>query len=65
LGVTQIPNPAYATTITIASQAALQVAIAHNWIVPNNLDMVPTSIETYFFNKSLLLLQTFLPPLMQ
>jgi len=32
LGVTQIPNPAYATTIATASQAA----IAHHGIVPNN-----------------------------
>jgi hypothetical protein len=27
LGVTQIPNPAYAIAITIASQAALQVQL--------------------------------------
>jgi hypothetical protein len=45
LGVTQIPNPAYATTITIASQATLQAAIAHHGIVPNNLDLVFTSIN--------------------
>jgi hypothetical protein len=29
LGITQIPNLAYATAITTTSQAALQVAIAH------------------------------------
>jgi hypothetical protein len=42
LGVTQIPNPAYAITITTASQAALQAAIAHHGTVPNNLDPIPT-----------------------
>jgi len=36
LGVTQIPNPAYATTIGTASQAALQTAIAHHETMPNN-----------------------------
>jgi len=30
LGVTQIPNPAYAIAIATASQAALQAAIAHH-----------------------------------
>jgi hypothetical protein len=44
LGVTQIPNPAYGTAITIASQAALQVAITHHGTVPNNPDPVPTSV---------------------
>ncbi len=34
LGITQIPNPAYATTINIASQVALQVDIAHHRTVP-------------------------------
>jgi len=41
LGVTQIPNPAYAIAITTASQ----VAIAHHGTMPNNLDPVPTSIN--------------------
>ncbi len=41
LGITQIPNPAYATTIAIASQAT----IAHHGTVPNNLDPVPISIN--------------------
>jgi hypothetical protein len=45
LGVTQIPNPTYATTIAITSQAALQVTIAHHGIMPNNLDLVPTSVN--------------------
>jgi hypothetical protein len=45
LGVTQIPNPAYATTIAIASQIALQVAIAHH--DPNNPDLVPTSSNLF------------------
>jgi hypothetical protein len=45
LGVTQIPNPAYTTAIAIASQVALQDAIAHHGIVPNNLDLVPISVN--------------------
>jgi hypothetical protein len=44
-GIIQIPNPTYAIAITTASQAALQIAIAHHGIVPNNLDPVPTSIN--------------------
>jgi len=38
LGFTQIPNPAYAIAIAMASQAALQVAIAHHGIMTNNPD---------------------------
>jgi hypothetical protein len=45
LGIIQIPYLAYATAITIASQAALQAAIAHHGIVPNNPDPIPTSIN--------------------
>jgi hypothetical protein len=45
LGVIQIPNPTYTTTIAIISQAALQATIAHHWIVPTNPDSVPTSIN--------------------
>jgi len=45
LGVTQIPNLTYATTIAIISQVALQVAIAHHGIMPNNPDLVPTSVN--------------------
>jgi len=45
LGVTQIPNPIYAIAIAIASQASLQVAIAHHGIVPNNRDPIPTSVN--------------------
>jgi len=40
LGVIQIPNRAYATTIAIASQAALQAAITHHGTVPNNPDPI-------------------------
>jgi hypothetical protein len=43
LGVIKIPNPTYATTITITFQVALQVAIAHHGTVPNNPNSVPTS----------------------
>jgi hypothetical protein len=45
LGVTQIPNLTYATTIATTSQVALQATIAHHGIVPNNPNMVPTSIN--------------------
>jgi hypothetical protein len=45
LSVTQIPNPAYAIAITIAFQAALKVTIAHHGTVPNNPDLVPTSVN--------------------
>jgi len=38
LGVTKIPNPAYAIAIATASQATLQAAIAHHRTMPNNLD---------------------------
>ncbi len=41
-GVTEAPNLAYAIAIATASQAALQVAIAHHGTVPNNPDPVPT-----------------------
>jgi hypothetical protein len=43
LGVTQIPNPAYAIAITTASQ----VTIAHYGTVPNNPDSVPSSINLF------------------
>jgi len=45
LDVTQIPNPAYATAIAIAFQAALQATIAHHGIMPNNPDLVPTLVN--------------------
>jgi hypothetical protein len=45
LGVTQILNPAYATDITTTSQATLQTTITHHGIMPNNPDMIPTSIK--------------------
>ncbi len=45
LSVTQIPNLAYAITIATTSQVALQAVIAHHGTVPNNLNLVPTSIK--------------------
>jgi hypothetical protein len=45
LGITQIPNLAYATTITTAFQATLQAAIAHHRIMPNNLDLIPILVN--------------------
>jgi hypothetical protein len=52
LGVTQIPNLAYATSIAAASQAALQATIAHHGTVPNNPYSVPTSVN--FFPQQLI-----------
>jgi len=45
LGITQIPNPAYATAIATASQTTLQVAITHHGTMPNNPNSVPTSVN--------------------
>ncbi len=45
LGVTQIPNLIYVIAIATTSQAALQVAIAHHVIMPNNPYLVPTSVN--------------------
>ncbi len=45
LGVTQIPNPTYATSIATASQAALEIAIAHHGTMPNNPDSVLTLVN--------------------
>jgi len=47
LGVTQIPNPIYATTITTTSQAAFQTAIVHHGIMPNNLDLISTLVNLF------------------
>ncbi len=45
MGVTQIPNLVYPTSITIAFQAALQAAIAHHGIMPNNPSSVPILVN--------------------
>jgi hypothetical protein len=45
LGFTHIPNLAYATTIATAFQVALQTTIAHHGTMPNNPDLVPTSVN--------------------
>jgi hypothetical protein len=47
LGVTQIPNPIYATTIATTSQAALQTALVHHGTMPNNPDLVSTSVNLF------------------
>ncbi len=47
LGVTQIPNPTYATAIATAFQATLQTVIAHHGTVPNNPNPIPTLINFY------------------
>jgi len=60
LGVTQIPNLAYTIAIAIASQAALQVAIAHHGTVPNNPNLVPTSVN--LSSQQLIATTTNIPP---
>ncbi len=45
LGITQIPNPTYAITIAIASQTALQATITHHGTMPNNPNLVRTSVS--------------------
>jgi hypothetical protein len=63
LGIIQIPNPAYAIVIATISQVAMQANIAHHGIVPNNPDLVPTSINLSL-QQLIITPQTFLPPLM-
>jgi hypothetical protein len=60
LGVTQIPNLAYTIAIAIAFQAALQVAIAHHGTVPNNPNLVPTSVN--LSSQQLIATTTNIPP---
>jgi hypothetical protein len=60
LGVTQIPNPTYATAIATASQAALQAIIAHHGIMFNNFDLVPISIN--LFSQQLIVTTVNIPP---
>jgi hypothetical protein len=60
LGSTQIPNPAYATAITTDSQAALQAAITHHGIVPNNPNPVFTSVN--FSPQQLIVVIANIPP---
>jgi hypothetical protein len=43
--IAQIPNQAYATTITTAFQATLQTTIAHHGVVLNNPDPVSTLVK--------------------
>ncbi len=47
MGVTQILNPAYATTIATASKVALQAAITHHETMLNNLNPILTSVNLY------------------
>jgi hypothetical protein len=60
LGVSQIPNLAYAIAITIAFQVALQATIAHHGIVPNNPDPVPILVN--FFPQQFIIIITNIPP---
>jgi len=45
VGFIQTPNLAYAATITIASQGTLQPTIAHHGTVPNNPNLIATSVN--------------------
>jgi hypothetical protein len=60
LAVTQIPNLTYAIAIATASQATLQVPITHHKNVPNNPNLVPTSINLSF--QQLIVATTNIPP---
>jgi hypothetical protein len=60
LGFTQIPNPAYATTIAAASQTALQTTITHHGTMPNNPYLVPISINLSL--QQLIVITTNIPP---
>jgi len=60
LGITQIPNPTYATTITMAFQATLQATITRHGTVPNNLDPIPTLINLSL--QQLIVTSTNIPP---
>ncbi len=60
LGITKIHNPIYAIAITTSSQVALQVAIAHHGIVPNNPNLVSTSINLSL--QQLIVTTTNIPP---
>jgi hypothetical protein len=56
LGITQIPNPTYATAIAITSQAA----IAHHGTMPNNPNPVPTLVNLSL--QQLITVITNIPP---
>jgi hypothetical protein len=56
LGVTQIPNSTYATTIATASQ----VVIVHHRIVPNNPNLIPTLIN--LSPQQLIIITANIPP---
>jgi hypothetical protein len=60
LGITQIPNPTYVAAIAIASQAALQIAIAYHGTIPNNPDPIPTLIN--IFPQQLIATTANIPP---
>jgi hypothetical protein len=62
LGVTQIPNPTYATAIAIAFQTALQATIAHHGTMPNNLDPVPTLVKINLSPQQLTTVTANIPP---
>jgi hypothetical protein len=56
LGVTQIPNPVYATTIAIA----FQVVITHHGTMPNNPNLVPILVN--LSPQQLIVTTTNIPP---
>ncbi len=60
LGITQIPNLIYATSIAIASQATLQASITHHGTMPNNPNSIPILIKK--FPQQLIVATTNIPP---
>jgi hypothetical protein len=62
LGVTQIPNPAYATAISTAFQVALQAAITHHGTMPNNPNPNPIPTSVNFSPQQLIASTANIPP---
>jgi hypothetical protein len=60
LGIIQIPNPGYATTITTTSRTTLQLIIAHHGTMPNNPNSVPILVNFSF--QQLIVATVNIPP---
>jgi len=60
LGITQIPNPTYATTIATASETALQATITHHGTMPNNPNLIRISVS--LSPQLLIVITTNIPP---
>ncbi len=60
MGITQIPNLAYATTIATAFRTTLKVASTPHGTMPNNPNLIPTSINLSF--QQFIIATTNIPP---